>query len=642
MILASFSSAPQIEANAATSLPNSIFIQQGYSGTCTLAAATMMLRARMYLSGNSAWSSITENSLLPVAWINGTGLRHSFTYNINGNSMSVAHSLTSGISISSLKSLLNNHPEGIVLYCGNLPHAVFVTDYEGDTFYCADSAGGNYSGNRRTLASSLLGNYYEWSQTKILANTTAYWYVSSYSIKSTGMSVNLGTDFYAYIINTSSWKHLTNINGNVVISAETGKANQVWKFDLQNDGSYKITNCADGLIMEDVNFGTTNGSNVAVYGNNDSSAQRWYITGESGAYEFRAQCGNLVMDVDNGSSGDGTNVQMWERNNTAAQKFQVWKLNKPGSTYVQCVSGSTYKPTVIQWNATSDTKCYDIKIWNGTYWQGDAYKTIWGVTGTSCDVDLPPGYYEAYVDSRNNFSATMSSNIIKFTVVDTAEPVNIGNNVYGSLLVNEPWINVTNVGNDVKLQDDDNYSLHHVIWNFKRQSDGTYVIYSCADNKVLTVDASNKNVYVKEYDNSDSQKWYIYGRWSGEYYFKPKNSSYVLSVEEDGYELGNNVCISKLNYASDQKYAIYEVDPSVLETTKPTEKPTEIKIARGDTDLDGEVSVLDAAKIQMYLVGKMELLGDALLAADVDLDGEISVLDASKIQMFLVGRFESL
>ncbi len=171
---------PQKEANAATSLPNSIYLAQQGSTTCTLCSATMMLRSRMYLSGNSDWSKITESATRSTAWIDGQGLRWSFTYSIGGSSMTVAHKSVSGISVSSLKSILNNHPEGIVLYCGKLPHAVFLTDYEGDTFYCADTVS-SYSGIRRTLGSSYLGKKYG-SQATILSNVTAYWYISSYNI----------------------------------------------------------------------------------------------------------------------------------------------------------------------------------------------------------------------------------------------------------------------------------------------------------------------------------------------------------------------------------------------------------------------------------------------------------------------------
>jgi len=177
---------PQIAftAEAATTLPDEIYVKQQTSVTCTLASATMMLRARMYLSGNDDWSKITEPVLRPIAWIEGVGLRWSFTYTLNGSSMTTSYKYVSGISIATLKAVLDNHPEGILLYCGNSPHAVFLTDYEGDTFYCADPAN-TYSGKRIKLGDSLLGARYG-SQTAVLRNVTLYSYISTYSIQQTG------------------------------------------------------------------------------------------------------------------------------------------------------------------------------------------------------------------------------------------------------------------------------------------------------------------------------------------------------------------------------------------------------------------------------------------------------------------------
>ena len=35
---------------------------------------------------------------------------------------------------------LKNHPEGLVIYEFNIPHAIFLTDYTNGTFYVADPA----------------------------------------------------------------------------------------------------------------------------------------------------------------------------------------------------------------------------------------------------------------------------------------------------------------------------------------------------------------------------------------------------------------------------------------------------------------------------------------------------------------------
>ena len=60
-----------------------------------------------------------------------------------------------------------------------------------------------------------------------------------------------------------------------------------------------------------------------------------------------------------------------------------------------------------------------MKIWNGKYWDGDAYHIEWGVEDTSVTLKLPAGYYEAYVDT--NVDNNYMSNVVKFTVADAKE-----------------------------------------------------------------------------------------------------------------------------------------------------------------------------------------------------------------------------
>jgi uncharacterized protein YgiM (DUF1202 family) len=74
--------------------------------------------------------------------------------------------------------LLQAHPEGIVLYCGKVPHAVYLIRYQNGVFYCADTVKG-FSGKQITLKASWLGAQYG-SQAAILKNVTAYWYVEDY------------------------------------------------------------------------------------------------------------------------------------------------------------------------------------------------------------------------------------------------------------------------------------------------------------------------------------------------------------------------------------------------------------------------------------------------------------------------------
>ena len=119
------------------------YFKQSRGGTCTLASAAMMLRRRAYFDGLDGWVDVTENSIKSTAWAG--GLSHSFTY----NAMHVGYAtLPSGkaAKTEALIRILQEHPEGIVLYDRSQPHAVLLTDYTNGVFYCSDPANGVSAG----------------------------------------------------------------------------------------------------------------------------------------------------------------------------------------------------------------------------------------------------------------------------------------------------------------------------------------------------------------------------------------------------------------------------------------------------------------------------------------------------------------
>lgn len=141
------------------------YFKQSRGGTCTLASAAMMLRRRAYMDGLDNWVTVTENTVRSSAWSG--GLVHSFTY----NEMQVGYAtLPSGTAAKTqtLIQLLEQHPEGIVLYDRTEPHAVLLTDYTDGQFYCSDPAGSVMDG-RIPLSQSLVS----------LADASCYWYILS-------------------------------------------------------------------------------------------------------------------------------------------------------------------------------------------------------------------------------------------------------------------------------------------------------------------------------------------------------------------------------------------------------------------------------------------------------------------------------
>ncbi len=111
------------------------------SVTCTLVASAMLMRRVAYLRGDWDWYSITESSLMPTAWFS-EGLYNSFSY----KGINVTYKYVNRGDTDTLISMLNQHPEGIVVYNYDYPHAILLTDYTNGTFYCADPANGAPNG----------------------------------------------------------------------------------------------------------------------------------------------------------------------------------------------------------------------------------------------------------------------------------------------------------------------------------------------------------------------------------------------------------------------------------------------------------------------------------------------------------------
>lgn len=114
-----------------------LYLKQLESGKCTLASVAMMMRSKAKMEGNSTWVNITQEAIRSTAWIEGQGLRHSFTY--HGTVVGYGE-IKSSDKKAALLSLLERYPEGVEIYIRELPHAVFLTRYDASTdkFYCAD------------------------------------------------------------------------------------------------------------------------------------------------------------------------------------------------------------------------------------------------------------------------------------------------------------------------------------------------------------------------------------------------------------------------------------------------------------------------------------------------------------------------
>lgn len=181
------------------------YFKQSRSGTCTLASAAMMMRRYAYFNAMDGWTDVTENSIRSTAWYN--GLSHDFTY----KEIQVGYAtLPSGTSAKTqrLIELLEEHPEGIVLYNRHKPHAVLLTDYTDGVFYCADPAN-NVSAGRIPLSNTTVS----------VSNASCYWYVRNESNSLAAQADGLRLEGMSYPINVHTGSGMS-LSG--AVSSATG------------------------------------------------------------------------------------------------------------------------------------------------------------------------------------------------------------------------------------------------------------------------------------------------------------------------------------------------------------------------------------------------------------------------------------
>ena len=178
-----------------------------------------------------------------------------------------------------------------------------------------------------TRSGYIFEGWYTSGGTQITSSSTFTGNTTIYAVWNTDY-VNIGEDFYAYLSNKSSGLGVSNINGNVQLGTAKVAAS-TWRFVRQSDGSYKILSALDNRAMDVYNNETEDFTNVWVYGENDTLAQRWFIRSVNGGYLLISANSGKALDVDDGNLTSGTNLQIYTINNTAAQIMSITKTPDP-------------------------------------------------------------------------------------------------------------------------------------------------------------------------------------------------------------------------------------------------------------------------------------------------------------------------
>ena len=148
------------------------------------------------------------------------------------------------------------------------------------------------------------------------------------------VKANVGEDFWALILNTSSWKPIAEAaDGNVELASEGGDnyERELWHFVRLSDGTYNIYSAYSGNCLHVVAGADANGANIICYPwrNESYEPQKWsIITKGDNQYFFMptAISSTRVLDVKDGLSADGTNLQLCDLWCGSPQVFSLYVL----------------------------------------------------------------------------------------------------------------------------------------------------------------------------------------------------------------------------------------------------------------------------------------------------------------------------
>ena len=322
---------------------------------------------------------------------------------------------------------------------------------------------------------------------------------------------------------------------------------------------------------------------------------------------------------------------------------------KPAPTLTVSTGNSSIE-TTFSWNTVEGATEYDVKIWKGTVWEGDAYLVEWGASNPY-SVVLPEGTYQAYVDARFGSDMQMS-NIVEFTVKAGCKlNVEVGNS---SAETKFTWNDVNNAtGYDVK------------IWKGKAWEGDPYLVEWGASNPYSVIlPEGTYQAYVDTRFGSDMQMSNIV-----EFTVK---AGCKLNVEVGNTSAETKFTWNDVNNATGYdvkiwKGTVWEGDPYLVEwgASNPysvvlpegtyqayvdtrfgsdmqmsnivTFNVTKAKIQIGDLNSDNTLTAADAVLLQRYLLQERTLTQTQWQTADLNADGTVNGFDLALLRQKLVG-----
>ena len=244
-------------------------------------------------------------------------------------------------------------------------------------------------------------------------------YLMKLDVEPEQMPADLGSRFYAMILNSGHGKPISaDPDALVYLQSKNGNANQLWRFDRQEDGSYLITSASTGYALEMRVDEAGNGTQVAARGEDQGLAsQRWFLYQQGSGYVLQStQIGEqkMVLTLAGDDPADGTAIVTDQRTNDSSQIWTIYRDAQLTAPMLTVDAGRCDGQTVFTWNDVNGENGYNLKIWMGTDREGEPDYDIADAT-SGWSIQLPLGSYVAYVEAYHHYESKMS-NVLMFTI----------------------------------------------------------------------------------------------------------------------------------------------------------------------------------------------------------------------------------
>lgn len=179
-------------------------------------------------------------------------------------------------------------------------------------FMGLDVSGGSTANGANVQLYTLNGSgAQKWFMESVSASSL---YSADYVIRSAG-----DFDFALNVAGSSR-----NSGANIELGAVNGSDSENFALEKQDSRYYLIRCLVSDCVLDAYDAGTSNGTNIQQYAENDSAAQLFELvsTGDAdGSFYIINKNSGLYLDVSGADYSAGTNIHLWRGNGTSAQKF---------------------------------------------------------------------------------------------------------------------------------------------------------------------------------------------------------------------------------------------------------------------------------------------------------------------------------